>query len=367
MGTLGREEALGWTPPPAPGGGGESRSAWFRQYSFWGWHSVPDYATLVSLPSRLARGRGPAAEARLSAWRRSSMQPLWRAATKRMARHERIGSLARRPLPPLLHLLRAHARAPRRRAARAGRVGSVTRYRHRRALGPGTASTWTARRSKLSSVPCWTQRCRAAAPSACGPRRYWSRPPVRPPRALRPSRSCCAPRRVCPAAPHSCSLAWLTGRERAQVEVIVHMYVHAGAIAGDAVTAMLRELVLASEPHLRVTALEIVVNAALRTQLLLDWCQTPESEEPEQSEHHELVEGANKDLRSQLLRLTALAFHEELLDAQMSDVAISGVLLLCTDDGNFDQMLRTHLPLEVLAALVSHRYSSLCASPVVGE
>ena len=270
-------------------------------------------------------------------------------------------------VPPLLHLLRAHARAPRRRAARAGRVGSVTRYRHRRALGPGTASTWTARRSKLSSVPCWTQRCRAAAPSACGPRRYWSRPPVRPPRALRPSRSCCAPRRVCPAAPHSCSLAWLTGRERAQVEVIVHMYVHAGAIAGDAVTAMLRELVLASEPHLRVTALKIVVNAALRTQLLLDWCQTPESEEPEQSEHHELVEGANKDLRSQLLRLTALAFHEELLDAQMSDVAISGVLLLCTDDGNFDQMLRTHLPLEVLAALVSHRYSSLCASPVVGE
>ena len=98
MGTLGREEALGWAPPPAPGGGGESRSAWFRQYSFWGWHSVPDYATLVSLPSRLARGRGPAAEARLSAWRRSSMQPLWRAATKRMARHERIGSLARRPL-----------------------------------------------------------------------------------------------------------------------------------------------------------------------------------------------------------------------------------------------------------------------------
>ncbi len=96
MGTIGREEGMGWAPPPAPGGGGESRSAWFRQYSFWGWHSVPDYATLVSLPSRLARGRGPAAEVRLSAWRRSSMQPLWRAATKRMARHERIGSLLRR-------------------------------------------------------------------------------------------------------------------------------------------------------------------------------------------------------------------------------------------------------------------------------
>ncbi len=151
---------------------------------------------------------------------------------------------------------------------------------------------------------------------------------------------------------------WLTGAApapaRPQVEVIVHMYVHAGAIAGDAVAAMLRELVLAPEPHLRVTALEIVVNAALRTQLLLEWCHAP-SEEPAHSEHHELVEGANKDLRSQLLRLIALAFREELLDAQMSDVAISGVLLLCTHGGNFDQTLRTHLPLEVLAALVSHR------------
>ena len=73
------------------------------------------------------------------------------------------------------------------------------------------------------------------------------------------------------------------------------------------------------------------------------------------SEHQELVEGANKDLRFQLLRLIALAFHEELLDAQMSDMAISGVLLLCTHDGHFDHMLRTHLPLEALAALVSHR------------
>lgn len=151
-------------------------------------------------------------------------------------------------------------------------------------------------------------------------------------------------------------LSWLTAAPRGrQVEVIVHMYVYARGLASDAVTAMLRELALAPEPHLRVTALEIIVNAALRTQLLLDWCPARDSEEPAHSETHELVEGANKDLRFQLLRLIALAFHEELLDAQMSDMAISGVLLLCTHDGHFDHMLRTHLPLEALAALVSHR------------
>ena len=88
-----REEALG---------SHLKSSAWFRQYSFWGWQDSLDYSSLVSLPSRLARGRGPAAQTRPSTWRRSSVQPLWRAATKQMARNERL----RFPCVPL------HVHAP---------------------------------------------------------------------------------------------------------------------------------------------------------------------------------------------------------------------------------------------------------------
>ena len=68
-----REEALG---------SHLKSSAWFRQYSFWGWQDSLDYSSLVSLPSRLARGRGPAAQTRphipqlLRSERRSKQRPL---------------------------------------------------------------------------------------------------------------------------------------------------------------------------------------------------------------------------------------------------------------------------------------------------
>jgi hypothetical protein len=188
-----REEGMGWNTPPAPApAGGPRRSVWFRQYSFWGWQDSLDYSSLVSLPSRLARGRGPATQTRPSTWRRSSVQPLWRAATKQMARNERL----RFPCMPL------HVRAPWCPCQRRVPGGSV-RDEETAAGGSGTASTWTARRSKSSSARCWILRCSTQARSACGHRRYWYRLPAL--SALLPCSPCPAPIQV-PALRVLCSL-----------------------------------------------------------------------------------------------------------------------------------------------------------------
>ena len=174
--------------------GGPRRSVWFRQYSFWGWQDSLDYSSLGSLPSRLARAC-PAAQT--STWRRSSMQPLWRAATKQMARNERLR------FPCVLLQVCApwcpcQVRVPR-------VPGGSVRDEVIAAGGSGTASTWTARRSKSSSARCWILRCSTQARSAYGPRRYWSRLPALSDGQLLACSPCPAPIQVA-ALRVSCSL-----------------------------------------------------------------------------------------------------------------------------------------------------------------
>ena len=166
-----------------------------------------------------------------------------------------------------------------------------------------------------------------------------------------------------------------------QVEVMVHMYVHDGAAAEDAVSTILLELIKSADTHVRVTALEIVVNTALRAQLLLESCSPDDlphnaavahdearpsrdqgyehsADHLDQGLAHEHIRAIVTDLQLQLLRLIAWASEEEALDAHMCETAISSLLLMCTHNGQLDRLLFTHLPLEALCQLVTHARSN---------
>ena len=63
-----------------------------------------------------------------------------------------------------------------------------------------------------------------------------------------------------------------------------------------------------------------------------------------------------RGLRQQLLRMLEFACQEELLDAPMCEAAVSGVLLLCTRQGQVTAAVSssTTPALEALAALATH-------------
>lgn len=156
------------------------------------------------------------------------------------------------------------------------------------------------------------------------------------------------------------------------------MYTHDVAEAGEAVSTMLQELAQAAHAYVRVMSLEIIVNASLRVQLLLDTplpsFHVPHVSEPGFAVMHidderkqgdaahvlqrEAVEQIVSDLRMQLVRLVAWAFDEQLLDGAMSEASISSILLLCTHNGKWDALVYQHVPLEALAALVTHSCSN---------
>ena len=174
-----------------------------------------------------------------------------------------------------------------------------------------------------------------------------------------------------------CASLWVLATRKlalSQVEVIVHMYIRDGSAARDVVTAMLRELSRSS--HNRVIAVEMIVNASLRFQLLLgtaytsgpdsctshataeDELETVSDDEETFRYRHEHFLSAVVDLRRQLVRLVASACEEEHLDAAMSDAAVTALLLLCTHNGEYDQSVYQELPLETLAFLVTHTSSN---------
>ena len=158
-----------------------------------------------------------------------------------------------------------------------------------------------------------------------------------------------------------------------QVEVIMHTYIHDGPAARAVVSTMLLEL--ARSPHARVVAVEIVVNASLRAQLLMDHAlplaasahdqivadDDAKCEQQTHCQDHEAALFIVADLRRQLLSLIGAAWQEEILDAHMSEAAVTALLLVCTCNGEFDRLVSQVLPLEALAALVSHTSSNATA------
>ena len=133
------------------------------------------------------------------------------------------------------------------------------------------------------------------------------------------------------------------------VEAIVYKYLHDEAAVADTVWDILRELVQAADVEVRVMALEMVVNAALRAQLCVDTI----SGEPLDPD---VLPRTQRGLRQQLLRMLEFACQEELLDAPMCEAAVSGVLLLCTRQGQVTAAVSssTTPALEALAALATH-------------
>ena len=156
---------------------------------------------------------------------------------------------------------------------------------------------------------------------------------------------------------------------------MLHIYVHDGAAAGKAVASILQELAHAAEAHVRVTALEVVVNLCLRVELLAH-TRSPDSSSPAshlpnsqrascktstatrlqqgttdsklgQGEREAMEDGTDSeriqqilnDVRVQLVRLIGWAHEEQKLDAVMSDAAVSALLLLCRHKQQWDSVV----------------------------
>jgi hypothetical protein len=169
-----------------------------------------------------------------------------------------------------------------------------------------------------------------------------------------------------------------------QVEAIIHNYVLHGPQASEAVRAILRQLSEAPDASVRVMAVEMVVNAALRSQLLLnhDWSTAlsagsghpvahsgdeASSEDGGQADWtaaeqqgSEALALIQHNLRCQFLRLIEDMCRDETLDACVCEASVSALLLLCTHQRKpyMPELLCRELPLEALAALATHCLSN---------